>query len=237
MQAVVERALLRGIRSPEHIQTNITSTCFSNSDYAFLREVVSGTSEILKTATKMALSSKLRYMPVRQSLCFISAAIFLLKAVSIGSGSVEIQGPLDVLDDCIMALRSSPIDDMDFSSRFASLIEKRVANFRASFLVPRDTANDNHGQGGHAATDDLLSPWAASRGLGAFTTPLSDAGIGTGDFKTSPEAADWWARPFDPSIAPFSSSGNHISSGLELDSLDFLWNLPMEDTAGEPLSP
>lgn len=233
------------MRSPEHIQTNITSTCFSTSDYAFLREVVSGTSEILKTATKMALSSKLRYMPVRQSLCFISAAIFLLKAVSIGSGSVEIQGPLDVLDDCIMALRSSPIDDMEFSSRFASLIEKRVANFRASFLVPRDTTSNNHALGapnpddggGHTATDDLLSPWAASRGLGAFTTPLSDAGIATGDFKTSPEAADWWARPFDPSIAPFSSSGNHISSGLELDSLDFLWNLPMEDTAGEPLSP
>jgi hypothetical protein len=224
------------MHSTEHIQTNITSTCFSSSDHAFFQEVVSGASEILKTATKMALSGNLQYMPVRQSLCFISATIFLLKAVSIGSGSFEVQSPLDVLDDCIMALRSSPIDDMDFSSRFASLIEKRVANFRASLTVMR---NDNHIEGsqncdgGPTTHDDILSPWQASRYLGAVAPQMGDHATTENFNKTSPEAADWWARPFDRSIAPFSSSGSHMSSGLELDSLDFLWNLPMENQYGE----
>lgn len=49
---------------------------------------------------------------------------------------------------------------------------------------------------------------------------------------------DWWARPFDPNIAPFSSnSGGHgegVSLGLELDSLDFLWNLPLVDDVDMP---
>jgi hypothetical protein len=52
-----------------------------------------------------------------------------------------------------------------------------------------------------------------------------------------PAAEDWWARPFDPNIAPFSTHGNAgegVSLGLELDSLDFLWNLPIVDGVDLP---
>ncbi|KIX95967.1 uncharacterized protein Z520_08222 [Fonsecaea multimorphosa CBS 102226] len=244
MQAIVERALACGMSGTDPLQTNITSTCFSSSDYVFLQEVVNGASEILKTATKMALSGNLRYMPVRQSLCFISAAIFLLKAISIGSGSIEIQASLDVLDDCIVALRSSPIDDMDFSSRFATLIEKRVAKFRDSFMVVRHNSNNINNSAHHQNHPDdsrpsyhEMSATGVSSELSTFNASQDQVGPASKATenldKTSPGCADWWARPFDKSIAPFSSSGNFISSGLELDSLDFLWNLPMENQYGE----
>ena len=36
---------------------------------------------------------------------------------------------------------------------------------------------------------------------------------------------DWWACPFDPSIAPFSNANEGLSLSLEPDSLDFLWNM------------
>lgn len=37
---------------------------------------------------------------------------------------------------------------------------------------------------------------------------------------------DWLAQPFDPNIAPFGVGGSQSMGGIDLDSLDFLWNLP-----------
>ncbi|KIW77545.1 hypothetical protein Z517_09991 [Fonsecaea pedrosoi CBS 271.37] len=252
MQAIVERGLARGMHGTDPLQTNITSACFSSSDYVFLQEVVDGASEILKTATKMALSGNLRYMPVRQSLCFISAAIFLLKAISIGSGSIAIQASLDILDDCIVALRSSPIDDMDFSARFTTLIEKRVARLRESLIggmrhASNNINNSEHHHHHHHNQTNHDESRSSCHEIGAAGEPsgllhvhatqnqvdLASAAVTENLDMTSPGCADWWARPFDKSIAPFSSSGNFVSSGLELDSLDFLWNLPMENQYGE----
>ncbi|OAL35890.1 hypothetical protein AYO20_04796 [Fonsecaea nubica] len=243
MQAIVERGLARGMHGTDPLQTNITSACFSSSDYVFLQEVVDGASEILQTATKMALSGNLRYMPVRQSLCFISAAIFLLKAISIGSGSIAIRASLDILDDCIVALRSSPIDDMDFSSRFATLIEKRVAKLRELLIGGMRHTSNNINNGDHHQTNhDESRSSCHEMGDSASLAPvhatqdqvdLASAAATENLDMTSPGCAGWWARPFDKSIAPFSFSGNFVSSGLELDSLDFLWNLPMENQYGE----
>lgn len=40
-----------------------------------------------------------------------------------------------------------------------------------------------------------------------------------------PSDDDWWACPFDPSIAPFSNNNEGLCLNLEPDSLDFLWNI------------
>ncbi len=233
MQAIVERALRQGIHKVEHSQINVNATCFSSHDYGFLQEVISGASEILKIATSMALAGTLRCMPARQSLCIISAAIFLLKALSIGSWNVQVQPPLEVLDQCMAAIRSSPIDDMDFSSRFASLIEKRVAAFRASFGLSREASTCDRSCDGFdeapargLPNDGTMAPSQISRPPNSSTDIARDSSLSADSEDLSPYTMDWWDRPFDPSVAPFSSTGNHISSGLELDSLDFLWNIP-----------
>ncbi len=40
------------------------------------------------------------------------------------------------------------------------------------------------------------------------------------------EMDDWLAQPFDPSFAPFGIDLNQTTSGFDMNSLDFLWNLP-----------
>ncbi|KAL3443323.1 hypothetical protein BJX65DRAFT_298404 [Aspergillus insuetus] len=197
MQAIVERALSQGIHELEQSQVEVKATCFTNADYEFLNVVIAGSSEIMELTTNMAESGNLPYIPVRQSLCIISAAIFLIKAMSIGSWRVDIR-------------RESPIDEMDFSSRFANLMEKRIAAFRASVLPPLEDARC--GALGSARND--VAPHPAQE--------ISSHPAQTEIDHFSVFAAE---SLFDPTVAPFGASGTYISS-LERDSLDFLWNLP-----------
>jgi hypothetical protein len=45
------------------------------------------------------------------------------------------------------------------------------------------------------------------------------------EFDFSVDIDAWLAQSFDESIAPFGIGVNHSTSGLELNSLDFLWNM------------
>ncbi|KAL3467012.1 hypothetical protein BJX64DRAFT_205298 [Aspergillus heterothallicus] len=213
MQAVVERAIRQGIHELEHRHIELKATCFTTPDYEFVEEVVNGSCEILRLTTDMAASGSLRYIPVRQSLCIISAAIFLIKAMSIGSWHFEVRGALETLDRCMAALRESPIDDMDFSSRFANLIEKRITAFQQSIMPSREIAQQS---GLQSASNSSVADSSLSISMEAGQAEK-------GHLLTLCEGP--WGPSFDPSVAPFSASGNYISS-LERDSLDFLWNLP-----------
>lgn len=87
----------------------------------------------------MALSGGLRYIPVRQSPCMISSSILLLKSIKFGAKHMDLSSSLEVLDQYIIALRSSPIDDMDFSFQYATLISEHVAEFRKAFTISDPT--------------------------------------------------------------------------------------------------
>ncbi|KAL5336608.1 hypothetical protein BJX70DRAFT_409806 [Aspergillus crustosus] len=240
IQAVVERAVARSTTQ----LTEGVESCILPQDHTFIRDVVSGSRSVLEIASTMAADGQLRYAPLRTLICITSSSILLLKAISLGARYADLQTSLDTLDRCIIALRSSGTDDMDFTLRYATLLEKHVARFRANFILP------GHGQGPIASTT------AANVNTGSFdiytspTTqrhhPDNSLGLsGTTPYNTTNSINwtqpypgldqisaedDWWARPFDPNIAPFSNGGGHgegVSLGLELDSLDFLWNLPV----------
>ena len=219
MQAIVCRAMRQEAHSLKQTQVEVNATCFTNLDYGFLREVISGSSEVLQTATRLALSGKLGFMPVRQSLCIISATIFLLKGLNIGSSHLDIQSPLKILDQCLAALRSSSIDDMEISSRFASLIGKHISAFRASIAPSHDIFKDPVSLLDSGPSIGIQTPntsnIATEPDCNSLEMALSNA-VSVG--------SDWLSQSFDPSVAPFSAN-NYISS-LEVDSLDFLWNLP-----------
>jgi hypothetical protein len=213
-------------------QNDLQSTCFLSQDISFIHEVIVSSQEILRSATSMALSGELRLMPVRQTLSIISTSILLFKAISLGACESDLQSSLDILESCISALNSAAsTDEFDFSSRFAALVEARMVAFRATFIRPHE---------------DTLMRLQTVRGdplegvPGVATTPPNSAGGFQGisvseaepDGRPGPagmvvdDTSDWWTRPFDPSLAPFSAWGDHISSNLEIDSLDFLWNIP-----------
>ncbi|KAJ0417869.1 hypothetical protein BJY00DRAFT_315470 [Aspergillus carlsbadensis] len=242
IQAVVERAVAR---SSTHLgETEGVESCILPQDHTFIRNVVTGSRSVLEIATSMAAEGHLRYAPLRALVCITSSSIFLLKAISLGARHADLQTSLDILDRCILALRSSGTDDMDFSLRYATLLEKHVARFRANFTLPHQpTTSFNTGGAGAlpapSLTQQAHDPLSITPG-----TPYTHSNSMLWPQQQQyppldqiPAAEDWWARPFDPNIAPFSAHGNAgegVSLGLELDSLDFLWNLPIVDGVDMP---
>ncbi|KAL3487259.1 hypothetical protein BJX62DRAFT_246147 [Aspergillus germanicus] len=245
IQAVVERAVAR---SSTHLgETEGVESCILPQDHAFIRNVVTGSRSVLEIATSMASEGRLRYAPLRALVCITSSSIFLLKAISLGGRHADLQTSLDILDKCIIALRSSGTDDMDFSLRYATLLEKHVARFRANFILPHQPALFNTSTGaGTLPTPSLSQRYDDHDPLSIppatpYTHPNSmlwpQQQQQYPPLDQMPAAEDWWARPFDPNIAPFSTHGNAgegVSLGLELDSLDFLWNLPTVDGVDLP---
>jgi hypothetical protein len=232
----VERAVARGISNITRDHDDVQATCFHAHDHKFIREVLQDCEKILQTATRMSKSGRLRFCPLRTLLCIISSSIVLLKALSLGVRYSDLKTSLSILDEAISALRASPIDDMDFSSRYAVLLEKHVSNFRANFTIPisgdqiQGSSRTGSGRSSVALKDALnegssLLPQTPSAllGEGPSFDVFNTSNLGIED--------DWFVRPFDPSIAPFSTTGDHMSLGFELDSLDFLWNIGDAETA------
>ncbi|KAL2843013.1 hypothetical protein BJX68DRAFT_157617 [Aspergillus pseudodeflectus] len=93
------------------------------------------------------------------------------------------------------------IDEMDFSSRLANLMAKRIAAFQASVLPPLEDAR--WGAMGSARNDVALRP----------TEELSSHPAQKEMEKFSAFAMD---SLFDPTVAPFGASGTYISSGARL---------------------
>lgn len=112
--------------------------CILPQDQKFIRDVVTDSGTVLEVATAMHSKGRLRYAPLRIIVCITSSSIFLLKAISLGARNSDLQVSLGTLDRCIAALRSSGTDDMDFSLRYAALIESMWHDFeRISFYLIR----------------------------------------------------------------------------------------------------
>lgn len=243
IQAVVERAVAR---STTQLDNSLdVESCILPQDYMFIQDLVSSSRSVLEIATSMASEGRLRYAPLQTLVCITSSSIFLLKAISLGARHADLRISLETLDRCIVALRSSGTDDMDFSLRYATLLEKHVSRFRANFVLP-GTGSAVANSGTTSFTAYQPTPFSVNQTQQDDSLGLSNSADVAGSINWTQQYAgldqisgeDWWARPFDPNIAPFSSnSGGHgegVSLGLELDSLDFLWNLPLVDDVDIP---
>ncbi|KAL4938232.1 hypothetical protein BDV06DRAFT_232034 [Aspergillus oleicola] len=248
IQAVVQRAVARSTTELSK-STDAIESCIFRQDQVFIRDVVNSNCNVLEIVTSMAAEGQLRYAPLRTLICITSSSILLLKAISLGARYTDLRTSLNTLDRCIVALRSSGTDDMDFSLRYATLLEKHVAKFKANFVLPghghdrsttitaRDPESTEAGafNASHATTfvntqhshGDVLGLDAGAANTAQPVDWMQQSGF---MLEEIPSGEDWWMRPFDPNIAPFSSNGglgDGVSLGLELDSLDFLWNLPI----------
>lgn len=245
---MVERAVARNVRRYADLITDGFESCILQKDYKFISNVVSESTKVLDIATSMASVGRLRFAPRRTLLSITSSSIFLLKAISLGVRNSDLQASLGALDHCIKALRSSGTDDMDFSLRYATLLERHVARFRQNFFSPYRPdysrsaveAIPNLGRSdetaalnsGYLGADDAFAatvhPQSSFHNLDGLGREASDQSVTDFDPSRISPPDDWWARPFDPNIAPFGSNGEGMSLTLELNSLDFLWNLPLQ---------
>lgn len=143
----------------------------------------------------------------------IGASIFLLKALGLGAHTSSFQAPLAILDQSVLALGSSALDDMHLASQYAALLDLHVARFRQR-LIPSSVPP------GILAPDfDFEWEGGGARAGGAD----GDASLPS-DFQMS--ADDWLSLPFDPSMAPFGLEASSEMPEIEDSTWDFLWNLP-----------
>ncbi|KFZ17360.1 hypothetical protein V501_01762 [Pseudogymnoascus sp. VKM F-4519 (FW-2642)] len=230
-------------------------TSISASDYNLISEVIDASVQILKKSISLSQSGQLIHAPMRTYVRIVSASIFLLKAISLGARNTDIQTSLDVLDEFIQALQISTTDEVHLGSRYATLLERHVRRFRRNFVGPfkaskaglhrpstlnvppyaqMTSASLNHlspRQNDHAANSD--EPLSGEKGLGEMAGQArtldfdgmqftGDGGLDVAGYLGD----DWLAQPFDPNIAPFGVGGSQSMGGIDLGSLDFLWNLP-----------
>ncbi|KAL2393364.1 Transcription factor hmgR [Exophiala dermatitidis] len=219
-------------------------------DFASVNEVRESSCKILMTAVELSDEGILQYCPVRVYLRIVSASVFLLKAISLGSREADISSSLKTLDRCIVALRTNRADDIHLSSRYAILISRHVQRFRRNFRVKKKALlptphrsrvaspfragtligqhNDNDQQ--EPRNQDVSSS-AHTRNDDQEGNRESFPGTVTGstdqfDFDENGMLEEWLAQPFDPQIAPFGLDYMQAGAGIAVDSLDFLWNIP-----------
>ncbi|KAF5004397.1 hypothetical protein FDECE_9117 [Fusarium decemcellulare] len=209
IQAVVDRVL--GGRPPNSIDSDILQSSITATDYSFIKEVIDSSCQALESVNRLFEAGTLRYCPVRVFLRIIMASIFLLKALSLGTRTTDLEASLGVLEKSIEALRASSLDEMHLASRYGELLEMHLERFRQGMVptsVPRGIPPVNHS-----------SQWSFDNNVPQGDGTLGDVPMTAVD--------DWLALPFDPSIAPFGFSTDAPDLAEPEDrSWDFLWNLP-----------
>jgi hypothetical protein len=219
-------------------------------DFTSVNEVRESSRKILTMAVELCDEGVLQYCPVRVFLRIVSASVFLLKSMSLGSRETEIVASLKTLDSCITALSMDRADDIHLSSRYATLIARHVQRFKRNFQVRKKSLGaadgspyrtrasspfDTAAVSGHQNQDTSLQQEQQS----AFTQatgnalrqnpyevfPPTNFNGAQADFAQSEMMEDWMAQPFDPQIAPFGVDYMAVGGGIAVDALDFLWNI------------
>ncbi|KAH7144519.1 hypothetical protein B0J13DRAFT_555417 [Dactylonectria estremocensis] len=212
IQAVVDRVL--GRRPPDANDTEILQSSITTTDYAFIKEVIDGSCQTLESVNRLFDAGTLRCSPIRIFLRIITASIFLLKALSLGTRTADFEASLAILERSIEALRASSLDEMHLAARYGELLATHLAKFRQGMVpasIPRGI------------------PTAETNGRWDYGSGVQPQQLGEGlvDLSSLDTVSGWLALPFDASIAPFGFSGNVPDlSDFDDRSWDLLWNLP-----------
>lgn len=215
MQAVVHRAT--GSSSADNIRDNLSSY-LTSQDSRLIQHVVSDSIRVLEIATSTSFRTYLAHAPARIRISVISSSVFLLKAIAIGAPSNEVPALLQTLDRCTETFKRFPPDDMDFALRYAQLIEKYTSYLRGS-LAPVSAGS---GRVGMVQDESSSGAWPD---FAANLSALPNEKAGAEDLELDLNGA-FGLFPFDLSMAPFGDGADQLSRGFEVNSLDFLWNLP-----------
>ncbi|KAL3479953.1 hypothetical protein BJX99DRAFT_55054 [Aspergillus californicus] len=222
MQAVVERVFADSDPNAEEVRAaNIDPV-----DYEYIQEVIDGCCQILQKVTELGESGALRFSPVRIFLRITTSSIFLMKCLSLGTRQAKLRESLDILERCILALKSNALDDIHLSTRYAALLETHVSRLRRNLLASSKVIRGSHGCTSRSSMPPQLNTDTED------STPTLDVHVQTiPDWGFIPSlndlaADDWLSLPFDPSMAPFGISGGGQFPAYEGGGLNFIWNLP-----------
>jgi hypothetical protein len=220
-------------------------------EFASVNEVRESSRNILNMAVELGNQGFLQCCPVRVFLRVVSASVFLLKSMSLGSREADINASLDTLEKCINVLQINRADDIHLSNRYATLISRHVQRFKRNFRVgkkfraqpavtpfrtpapvPVDATEDpsmnTHQETPSEQHQRITSSWTTgitSEQFSIENQPLFGQGDIGADLPQDELLEDWLLQPFDPQLAPFGIDYMALGGGLAVDSLDFLWNI------------
>lgn len=202
-------------------------------DHEHAQQVITQSCALLGRVVQLSERGILRFAPVRVFLHATTASIFLLKALALGVRTSQLRSALAILDNTVTALRTSVPDDIHLAHTYASLLKTHIGRLRKGFSASLS---------GKVATR-TQTPAATQTGMSGLRTPQidnleqasgrqQDLSHGTWMDDTalddpSPSSfSDWFALPFDPTMAPLFPVGNAGQTPLsfEGDNLDFMWN-------------
>ena len=103
-----------------------------SEDQRYHDEVIGGGCDLLEKVLLLEEKSALRYAPVRVLLRITAGSMFLLKALAMGVRQSQLRRALSILDDVVVALRQSVLDDMHLSGSFATVLETHTNRIRKS---------------------------------------------------------------------------------------------------------
>lgn len=108
---------------------------FGAADQAYVREVVDGSRNLLKTVVEGLLPGDyLKHAPVRTYFRIISGAMFLLKTFALGASKNDVEISIGHMDAAVDALRNCVVDDVHLGIRFADLLEALTSRLRSRFI-------------------------------------------------------------------------------------------------------
>ena len=108
---------------------------FNASDQEYVRQVVDGSRNLLKTVVDGLLPGDyLKHAPVRTYFRIISGAMFLLKTFALGASKSDVELSIGLMDSAVGALRNCVVDDVHLGIRFADLLETLTSRLRSRFI-------------------------------------------------------------------------------------------------------
>lgn len=121
---------------------------FTPSDQEYVREVVEGSRNLLKTVVYGLLPGNyLKHAPVRTYFRIISGAMFLLKTFALGAPRSDVKMSIELMDSTVEALRNCVVDDVHLGIRFADLLESLTSRLRTRFIqAPNMHSTSGRGQ-------------------------------------------------------------------------------------------
>lgn len=198
-------------------------------EFKSIHAVREASREALAIAIKLGESGSLRYCPVRVFLRIVSASIFLLKSISVGSRNEDFHYDLDILNRCNQVLKANQHDDIDLSARYGTLIGRHVQR-----LIKKFGLQATGGPGTQDARTRCPPPvsQAQVRRMDGSGDNPNQGRLGTHHDDALPDLSlgpglnmDSWLRQNEPLFAGLESGQS--TSRLAIDSVDFLWDLPI----------
>ncbi|RFU74043.1 fungal zn binuclear cluster domain containing [Trichoderma arundinaceum] len=222
-----------------HRNLVIASELEMRSDFAYVREVIDGCSQILQMVIHLAEEDHLKYMPTRLHIRFASAAIYLIHALALGVRRTELDSKIALVDTVVRALRVHTVDDVHLSVRYASLLYNHLKGLRQRFVrVHSSTSSFPLAAPQFGYTADSLGSEASQRI--PDSTPESGGQLASAPGLTSDDTAmpvsgtDWLVMPVETTNQ--TQQSDFMQLLFEIDSSDrrFFWDFLVEGYVAAP---